>query len=166
VTPSTALAAGAATWWIQTYNSAGTGAWSSGKAFTVSLFPDVRGTYTGSGAETLTGCIGISSIYVPFAATVRITSQTGSSFSGSTTLTATVGGNAYRDEISLTGTVNASGQFSGSTTDVTYENGLYSASGSGSFSGSLVGNTLSVSFTGQDTAGDTCSTTGSLMATR
>jgi hypothetical protein len=35
-TPSTALASGSATWWIQTYNPAGYGAWSSGMAFYVS----------------------------------------------------------------------------------------------------------------------------------
>ncbi len=36
VTPSTALASGAHTWWIQTWNSAGTGPWSSPMSFTVS----------------------------------------------------------------------------------------------------------------------------------
>ncbi len=34
-TPSTALATGAATWWIQTWNSLGYGPWSTGMAFTV-----------------------------------------------------------------------------------------------------------------------------------
>jgi peptidyl-Asp metalloendopeptidase len=36
LTPSTALASGAATWWIDTYNSYGYGPWSSGMAFNVS----------------------------------------------------------------------------------------------------------------------------------
>jgi hypothetical protein len=36
VTPATALIAGAHTWWIQTWNNAGYGAWSSAKNFTVS----------------------------------------------------------------------------------------------------------------------------------
>jgi hypothetical protein len=35
VTPTTALAAGSGTWWIQAKNSAGTGPWSSGMLFTV-----------------------------------------------------------------------------------------------------------------------------------
>ena len=35
VTPSTALASGAAQWWIQTYNDSGDGPWSDGMAFTV-----------------------------------------------------------------------------------------------------------------------------------
>jgi len=35
VTPSTALAAGAAQWWIQTWNPSGYGPWSDGMAFTV-----------------------------------------------------------------------------------------------------------------------------------
>jgi hypothetical protein len=35
VTPTTALATGPGTWWIQTKNSAGTGPWSSGMSFTV-----------------------------------------------------------------------------------------------------------------------------------
>ena len=35
VTPTTALAAGSGTWWIQAKNSAGTGPWSSGMSFTV-----------------------------------------------------------------------------------------------------------------------------------
>jgi hypothetical protein len=35
VTPSTALAAGAGTWWILTYNSAGVAPWSEGMSFTV-----------------------------------------------------------------------------------------------------------------------------------
>ncbi len=35
VTPSTLLAPGAATWWVQTWNSAGYGPWSSGLGFTV-----------------------------------------------------------------------------------------------------------------------------------
>jgi hypothetical protein len=36
VTPTTVLAAGAASWWIQTYNDAGFGPWSSGMPFVVS----------------------------------------------------------------------------------------------------------------------------------
>jgi hypothetical protein len=37
VTPSTSLAAGSATWWIQTWNEAGYGPWSSGMPFNVSI---------------------------------------------------------------------------------------------------------------------------------
>jgi hypothetical protein len=36
VTPSTTLAGGAYTWWVETYNAAGNGPWSSGMPFTVS----------------------------------------------------------------------------------------------------------------------------------
>jgi hypothetical protein len=35
ITPGTALASGAATWWIQTWSAAGFGPWSSGLAFSV-----------------------------------------------------------------------------------------------------------------------------------
>jgi hypothetical protein len=35
VTPTTALAFGAGSWWVQTYNDAGVGPWSAGMAFTV-----------------------------------------------------------------------------------------------------------------------------------
>jgi hypothetical protein len=35
VNPATTLALGAGTWYIQTWNNAGTGAWSSGLGFTV-----------------------------------------------------------------------------------------------------------------------------------
>ncbi len=35
VTPSTALAQGAAQWWVQTWNSAGNGPWSDGMSFSV-----------------------------------------------------------------------------------------------------------------------------------
>ncbi|MBF0564046.1 MAG: hypothetical protein HQK89_02260 [Nitrospirae bacterium] len=34
VTPSTALASGSGTWWIQTWNATGYGPWSSGMSFT------------------------------------------------------------------------------------------------------------------------------------
>jgi hypothetical protein len=34
-TPATALAAGAVTWWVATWNPAGFGPWSTGMAFTV-----------------------------------------------------------------------------------------------------------------------------------
>jgi hypothetical protein len=37
VTPGTALAAGSAQWWIQTYGVAGNGPWSSGMAFTIQI---------------------------------------------------------------------------------------------------------------------------------
>jgi hypothetical protein len=36
VTPSTSLASGGVTWWIQTWNSVGYGPWSSGRSFTIS----------------------------------------------------------------------------------------------------------------------------------
>jgi hypothetical protein len=36
VTPGTALAPGTATWWVQTWNPAGAGPWSSGLGVTVS----------------------------------------------------------------------------------------------------------------------------------
>ena len=35
VTPTTTLAFGNATWWIQTWNNAGLGPWSSGMTFTI-----------------------------------------------------------------------------------------------------------------------------------
>jgi hypothetical protein len=35
VTPPSVLAPGSATWWVQTWNSAGYGPWSSGRGFTV-----------------------------------------------------------------------------------------------------------------------------------
>ena len=35
VTPSTVLSPGSGTWWIKTWNSAGSGPWSAGMAFTL-----------------------------------------------------------------------------------------------------------------------------------
>jgi hypothetical protein len=44
VTPSTALATGNGQWWIQTWNAAGYGPWSSGMTFTVNLAPPGKAT--------------------------------------------------------------------------------------------------------------------------
>ena len=45
---------------------------------------------------------------------------------------------------------------SGTFTFTTVLGGTITSSGNGTFDGSLTGNTLTINFAGQDTAGDTC----------
>jgi hypothetical protein len=161
VTPSTALAQGAATWYIQTYGAGGTGPWSSGKSFTVTIIPNIRGTYTGSGSVTNLSCTDPLDTGKTFPFTVNtmpITEQDGSGFfRGSASITT--------DEnltLNITGTVYASGQVTGTLYLVTPP-----PSGQLPFTGSLVGNQLTLSISGQTVyPSETCSVSGSMTVTR
>ncbi len=133
----------------------------------LSFLPDIRGTYQGSGSETLTNCQDSSENGTyGFTGSVSITNQTGATFSGTAIWTATVGGFVLRTTASLTGTVTTAGDLSGSFTYQFTVNGVFDSSGDGTFTGRVTGATLTVNFSGQDRVGDTCVFTGSFSGTR
>ena len=128
---------------------------------------DIRGTYVGSGTLTQTNCQNpADNGTFGFSSSATISTQTGSNFSGSATLTTVISGINVTDNISLTGTVTTTGQSSGTFTFTLLANGAFGSSGNGTFTGQVTGNTLTVNFSGQDTVGDTCTFTGSLSGTR
>ncbi len=128
--------------------------------------PDVRGTYVGSGSLTQASCNNSTfNGTFGFSATVALLTQSGTSFTGSATLSASIAGaNFVVQAGSLTGTVNANGQIGGPFVFQTFANGAPFGSGTGTFSGAVTGNTLTLQFSGQATGG--CSVSGSLAATR
>ena len=130
--------------------------------------PDIRGTYVGSGTETLENCQDpADNVTFDFSITVDITDQVEGAFSGSAVATAMIGG--IDVEITLagfSGTVTEEGQISGAFTYTTLVNGVFDSSGSGTFTGQVIDNTMVVDFLGQDEVGDTCTFTGSFTANR
>lgn len=97
------------------------------------------------------------SVYNP----IDIQHQSGSSFSGTATGTFNVDGMTAAEHIQLTGHIQPSGQISGSTTHT-----FLGTAGEGTFTGQLSGNTLTIENSGHDTAGDICSYTRHMSATR
>ena len=153
------LAGGAGSWQILPWNSAGYGPVSDPLSFTVNLpIPDIRGTYTGSGSETNSGCTNSSdNDTFSFTETIAITSQSGSSFSGSMTAVTAEGSVS----ITLSGTVDASGNLSGSLTLQGSQTGTLS------FTGTVAGKTITLHFSGTTHEGsNSCTATGDLTATR
>jgi hypothetical protein len=162
IAPSVPLASGTYTWWVQTRNAAGDGPLSSALSFTVtSAIPDVRGTYTGSGSIHNDYCTDPldSGKSFAFNGTVNITSQSGSSFSGTGTFSTAEGSVS----LNVTGTVNVAGV-------VTMTFTLIAPSyGSLTVTGSLVGNSVTLILTGRtyDSYPTTyCNVSGSLTMTR
>jgi hypothetical protein len=126
----------------------------------VAPVPDIRGTYTGSGSATNSGCTNpIDNGVFPFTVTLNIPTQTGATFNG----TGTVSGDDGPATVRLAGTVTAAGQVSG-TLDVMASLG---STGTLPFTGTVVGRALSISFAGQThEEGVTCNLSGSLTGTR
>jgi hypothetical protein len=77
-----------------------------------------------------------------------------------------ISGILVREDITLNGTINDSGQVTGQFAFVTFANNVAITSGNGSFSGSLAGNTITVSAAGRVLVGDTCTFTASFSGTR
>ena len=123
--------------------------------------PSILGTYTGSGDFNEFGCITPPfSDSGTFSITFTIGAQQGTSFSGDGSVTDTDDGEV--SSLTLDGDILADGSVSGTFTS-TEQNGDQSA---GTYTGSLVGNTLTVSFTGADIGGDMCNFDGSFTVTR
>jgi len=129
---------------------------------------EVGGVFVGSGSETQTRCINPGD-NVSFSGPISLNlgGQVGESFSGSGTTTFAVpGGGTMTTSVSLSGTLNVSEQLRGSFSFTEFFSGVPEASGTGAFTATLSGRTLSVTFSGQDTAGDTCVFNGSATLTR
>jgi hypothetical protein len=128
----------------------------------VTAGPSIVGTYVGSGIASNTGCQD-PSINTTFATgiTVDITSQSGSSFQGATTVTLNYAGYTFSGVDTLSGTVSPTGVISGTI------NGQFGATlHQGTFSGTVTSQVLTYSFTTTDTYGDTCTTTGSISTVK
>ena len=131
--------------------------------------PDIRGTYTGAGTETLENCQDpADNITFDFSVSVSIPDQVEGAFSGSATVTAVIGEiNIETSLAGFSGTVTAEGELSGAFTYTTLVNGEFDSSGDGIFTGQVAGgDMLEVNFSGQDQVGDTCTFTGSFSVTR
>ena len=94
-------------------------------------------------------------------ATMNLVSGDSKSFVADVTNNGTIDGFAITLTMTLTGTVNDDGSLSGTFT----ESGL-GATGGGTFTGQLFRDAIIIEFTGQDTSGDTCHYTGSIMVAR
>jgi hypothetical protein len=124
------------------------------------IVPSVVGTYTGQGSATNASCTfpGDNGPFA-FTGTIRLTSQTGGSFTG----TATFATGPETFSLTVAGTVDAAGQLSGTLTLVPPS----TLTGTFAFTGTLVGNTVTIAFSGQSVEGaDRCTVTGALTATR
>jgi len=124
--------------------------------------PDMLGTYVGTGTITNTNCTD-QDINRTFNTSViiEIFSQEGSNFSGRSTVELVFEGVTFTGGDELDGSVTTEGKISG-TTAGTFEE----TRSTGIFNGQLSGNTLSFDSLSQDTAGETCTTTGSTTAIR
>ncbi len=136
---------------IQTLNSAMPG-----------NFPFLYGYYEGTYSMEVTGCLNPedNDVY-NFSVDLQIIHQNEGNFSGQATGTTTIGTEVFEESISFNGTVSTSGELSGNTT-----HSFIDSEGSGSFTGSLQGETLTISNTGSDTSGDTCSYTRNISVNR
>ena len=124
------------------------------------IVPDVRGTYTVSGNATQSSCTfpGDNGTF-PFTGTINILTQTGQTFSSTGSFNTGDG----IVSATLTGTVTGAGQVSGTLT-MTSSLGM---SATLTFSGTLVGNTITITFSGQSHEGsNSCNLTGSFTGTR
>jgi hypothetical protein len=122
------------------------------------VVPDVRGTYTGSGSATQSGCTDpIDNGVFPFRGSFNIPTQTRQTFSGTGTF------DTGEDVVTatLSGTVTGTGQLSGA---LTIAGGM---GGTVGLTGTQSGTTLSVAFNGQVREGsNTCNVSGSFTGTR
>ena len=124
--------------------------------------PDIPGTYTGTGTATNTNCTD-PDINTTFntSVVVEVSSQAGSTFSGSITGQLVFEGVTYSGIDYIDGSITGEGMISGTMVG-TFE----MTNSTGTFTGQLTGNTLTIDSLSHDTAGETCTTTGSLTATR
>ncbi len=121
--------------------------------------PNLAGTWNVTGSISLTSCQapannGTGAIL----GSIQVT-QSDAAFQ--TTFSIFLGGGVVA-QTTLTGTVTPNGQFSGALAGSTNAGQQFS----GSFSGSIGGNAFSLQFSGQVTAGERCSLSGSMSGTR
>ncbi len=154
---------------VQPANTLGTIGLITGMAYvapSAQAIPAIGGTYSGSGSLTSSGCLDpTDNGTVGFSSSVSIASQTRDAMSGTAVLTATVDGVTAREDLTFTGRVTTAGEVLGTFTYTLLLDGIFDSSGDGRFVGQVTGNTLTLEFTAQDRAGDTCASTGSLSGT-
>jgi len=119
-------------------------------------FPDVRGVYRGVSTQTNSGCVDAANNgpSTDANATANISSQSGADFRGTSQ-------DGDGNTVDLTGQITADGTSTGTFT--------FAAGGAafqGTFNGTLAGNTLTVNYSGQFTAGETCAFQGQFTGTR
>ena len=124
--------------------------------------PDIRGEYSGSYTIAVSNCMDLESNGTYYAILkMSISAQTGNTFTGTATGTFDLDGLTATEYIQLSGTINDSGQISGTSSHTFLGTG-----GEGTFTGQLKGNTLSIENPGHDTYGDTCSYIRYMTATK
>ena len=124
--------------------------------------PDIRGEYSGSYTIEVSNCTDLESNGTYYAILkMSISAQTGNTFTGTATGTFDLDGLTATEYIQLSGTINDSGQISGTSSHTFLGTG-----GEGTFTGQLKGNTLSIENPGHDTYGDTCTYLRSMSAAR
>jgi hypothetical protein len=124
-----------------------------------STIPDIRGTYSGTLTETITGCSDpLDNGTASGTLRVTISSQSGGTFSGSAVLT--VGG-VITTFTSFGGSVNSAGTISG-----LFQYVGAGFSGQGTFSGTASGGRLTGTVTGRDAPPDNCNFTGQFSVSR
>lgn len=127
----------------------------------IGAIPNLVGTYVGTGTISNTNCTDpdinttINTTY-----TVTITSQTGSTFSGTIASELVFQGVTFSGTDDIEGTITSSGAYSGTMVGV-----FEQTTSAGTFSGQLTGNTLTINYLSNDTSGETCTTSGTLTAT-
>jgi len=128
---------------------------------------NIVGTYNGTGALTQSSCQDpLNNGIFGFSASLNIPSQNGAAFNGTAILTTVVAGINFVTTLNLSGTVTVGGQLTGSFTFTTFADGTFNASGNGTFTGSAAGNTITLSFVGKISVGESCTISGNASATR
>jgi hypothetical protein len=125
-------------------------------------FPDIRGIYNGSYTIQVWGCTDPSSngTYVP-SVVINIPNQNENAFDGTAVGTFHLGDFSADENITYSGTITLTGAISGNSFHTFLGTG-----GAGTFTGQLTGNTLTITNSGHDTYGETCSYTRDISATR
>ncbi len=136
----------------------------------VCQIPDISGSYFGQHITVNSRqCIDSQDdgLFTFPEATLEIDSQDSNRWTGVLTLEANVDGFHLETTERLNGTVNISGTLEGSFDDQFTVDGIFVSGGSGSFAGQWNGQSISLSFEGRDTIGDTCAyNTSGLFAKR
>jgi hypothetical protein len=126
----------------------------------VITLPNIIGVYSGSISLTQARCQSPSNNgTIGSAAKVNINSQTASLFSGTGSFSAGIDSVTFN----IFGTITGTGALTGTFTSIAAPSGLRSA---GTFTGSRSGNALMIHFSGQITAGETCTVEGDLSVSR
>jgi hypothetical protein len=108
----------------------------------VAPLPNIGGTYSGSGSFSQANCQDPSNdVTLGVLVSARITGQSNATFVGGVTATYPWFPGLVT-QLNITGSVNLSGQASGTLTFSTFANGSVVTSGSGTFAGQLSGNSL------------------------